>query len=147
LRATDQDVDAPAVDVEVGGAEAGDAVDDQKCVGSDFLDELGDGFHVVADGGGGFGSLDVKGLDIRRQGGLDGGEVEGLAIGGGDGFRNAAEGLSQADPAFAEFARCKYQDFIARRGEVRNGGFHGAGAGAGEQQDVVLRADEDFELG
>ena len=104
-------------------------------------------FHVVAHGGGGFGGLHEDGADLGLEGLPYVREVEGLAVGRGDQLDLAAEGLGQVAPALAEFAGGQDQDAVAGRGEVRDGGFHGAGAGAGEQEHVVLRADEDLQLG
>ena len=115
--------------------------------GATSLMSFGDRFNVVANGGGGFGGLHVDGAMLGLEGGADFGEVEGLAVGGGHHVGLAAEGLGEAGPALAEFAGGEDQDAVAGRGEIRNRGFHGAGAGAGEQQDVVLGADEDLELG
>ena len=57
LRAADEDVDAELVHVDVGGAEAGDGVDDEEGFGVGFLEQLGDGAEAVARAGGGLGGL------------------------------------------------------------------------------------------
>ena len=111
------------------------------------LRSFGDGPNVVAGGGRGFGGLDVDGFGVGMQSGLDLFEIEGFAVGGGDQVDLAAEGLGQGDPALAEFAGGEDQDAVAGRGEVGDRGFHGAGAGAGEEQDVILGADELLQLG
>ena len=129
------------------GAEAGDAVDDEQRLGCDFLDQLGDRFDVVADAGRGLGGLHVDGFVLRLERGADFVELEGLAVGRFDHVGRAAEGLGQIDPALAEFAGGEHQHLVAGRGEVGDRGLHGAGAGGGEQQDVVLGADKDLELG
>ena len=118
-----------------------------KRFGRNFADQLGDRFNIVADRGGSLSCLHVDGAMLGLEGGADGVEVEGLAVGCGDHVRLAAEGLGQACPALAEFAGSEDQDAVAGRGEIGDRGFHGAGAGTGEQEDVVLGADEDLELG
>ena len=137
MRAADEDVDAPGVHVEVGGAEAGDAVDDEEGFGLFVLEELADGLDVVADAGGGLGGLDEDGAGLELEGGLDVGEGEGAAVGGGDDVDLAAEGLGDAGPALAEFSGGEDEDAVAGRGEVGDGGFHGSGAG-GERMRTSL---------
>ena len=53
------------------GAEAGDAVDDEEGLGVFGLEELGDGFDVVTDAGGGFGGLNEDGAGFELECGLD----------------------------------------------------------------------------
>ena len=101
----------------------------------------------MADGSGGFCGLNVYSAVLGLEGGADVGEVEGLTVGCGSNVRLAPKGFGQAGPPFAEFAGGEDQDAVAGRCEVRDRGFHGTGAGAGEQQDVVLGAHKDFELG
>ncbi len=131
----------------MGGAEAGDGVDDEEGFGLFVLEELADGLDVVADAGGGLGGLDEDGAGLELERGLDVGEGEGAAVGCGDDVDLAAEGLGDAGPALAELAGGEDEDAVAGRGEVGDGGFHGSGAGAGEDEDVVGGADEVFELG
>ncbi len=147
LRAADEDIDTPGVHVEVRGAEAGDGVDDEEGFGVGVLEQLGDGRDAVADAGRGLGGLHEDGAGFEVQRGLDFVEREGLAVGGADDVDVTAEGLADAGPALAELAGGEDQDAIAGRGEVGDRGLHGAGAGAGEQDDVVGGADELLELG
>jgi hypothetical protein len=93
LRAADEDVDAPGVHVEVGGAEAGDGVDDEEGLGVFGFEEPGDAFDVVADAGGGLGGLDEDGAGFELEVGFDFVKVEGLAVGLFDDVDVAAEGL------------------------------------------------------
>ena len=129
------------------GAEAGDGVDDEEGLGVFGLEELGDAFDVVADAGGGFGGLDEDGAGFELEGGFDFVEREGLAVGCFDDVDVAAEGFGEGGPALAELAGGEDEYAVAGRGEVGDGGFHGAGAAAGEDDDVVLGADELLELG
>jgi hypothetical protein len=62
----------------VGGAEAGDGVDDEQRLGVFVLEQLGDGLDVVADAGGGLGGLDEDGAGFELERGLDLVEREGL---------------------------------------------------------------------
>ena len=78
LRAADEDVDAPAVHVEVGGAEAGDAVHDEQRVGA--FQQRGHALHVMTRAGRGFGRLHVehaRAVKLR----LHFAQIEGLAVG------------------------------------------------------------------
>ena len=59
----------------------------------------------------------------------------------------AAECLGQAHPALAEFAGGEHQHPVARRGQIGDRGLHGAGAGAGKEENVVLGSDKNLELG
>jgi len=115
LRSAYEHVDAPGVDVEVGGAEAGNAVDDEDGVRS--ANDLGDGLNIVAHGRGGFRGLGVDHLVLRLERFFHFGEVEGLPVGGGEHVDFAAEGLGQSGPALAEFTGSEHQDAVA--GEVR----------------------------
>jgi len=147
LRTADEDVNTPGVYVEVGGAEAGDAVDDQQGFGIGGFERRGDGLDVVAGGGGGFGGLDVDGFGVGLQCCLNLFQIKGFAVGRGDEVDLAAEGFGEGDPAFTEFTGAEDEDAVAGRGEVADRGFHGSGAGAGQEQDIVFGADELFELG
>ena len=144
LRAADEDVDAPAVHVEVGGAEAGDGVHDQQRVGA--LQQRGHALHVVTRAGRGFRRLHVEhasAVELR----LHFAQIEGLAVGNAHQFDLAAERLGQIAPALAELAGGEHDDFLAGRSEVRDRGFHGAGAGGSEKQNIVLGADEGLQIG
>jgi len=105
------------------------------------------GANIVTDGGGGFGGLEVDGLGVGMQGSLDLLQVEGLAVGDADQIGVATKSFSQRKPAFAEFSGGENEDAVAGRGEVADGGFHGSGTGCGEEQDVILGADELLQLG
>ncbi len=146
MRAADQHVNAPTVHVEVGGAEAGDRVDDEQSVGISFLEQLGDAGYAVADASGGFSSLHEHGAGLNLERLLDRIEREGFAIGGGDDLDIAAERLTKSGPAFAELAGREDENAVARRSKVRHRCFHRARAGACEQQNVILGADELLEL-
>ena len=136
------------VHVEVGGAEAGDGVDDEQGFGASCLEQLGDGGDAVAHAGGGLGGLHEDGAGFELERGFDFVEREGLAVGRGDDVDLAAEGLGEGGPALAELAGGEDEHAVAGRGEVGDGGFHGAGAGAGEDDDVAGGgADELLELG
>ncbi len=74
-------------------------------------------------------------------------EREGAAVRSFDHVDVAAEGFGEAAPALAELAGGEDEDAVAGRGEVGDGGLHGAGAAAREDDDVVLGADEVLELG
>ncbi len=73
-------------------------------------------------------------------------EREGLAIGSADEIHLAAESFGEGFPALAEFSGGEDEHAISGRGEIGDGGFHGAGAGGGEQQHVVLSADKGLQL-
>ncbi len=147
LGASDEHVDAPGVDVEVGGAEAGDGVDDEQGFGCGGAEGLCDGLDAVADGGGGFRGLDEDGAVVGAERSTDLSRIEGVTVGSGEEIDLAAKGLGESDPALAEFAGREDEDAVAGRGEITDGGFHGAGSGAGEDDDVVLGADEQLQLG
>ena len=104
LRAADEHVDAPAVDVKVRGAQAGDAVNHQQCVGRSLVAQPGNGLHVVVGGGRSLRSLQEDSLGVRLDGGLYRGQVEGLPVGNLHHFNRAAKGLGQVHPALAELA-------------------------------------------
>ncbi len=148
LGAADEAVDAPLVHIEVGGAEAGDGVNDQEGFGARVLEELRDGGRAVANAGGGLGGLHEDAAGFKAEGGFDFVEREGLSIRGGDDVDLAAEGLGESRPALTELAGGEDEDAITGGGEVRDSGFHGSGAGAGENDDVACAgADELLELG
>ena len=90
-------------------------------------EQFGDAAEAVARTGGGLGGLheDDAGFELER--GLDGVQREGLAVGRGDEIDLAAEGLGEAGPALAELAGGENQHAVAGRGEVGDGGLHGAG--------------------
>ncbi len=132
--------------VEMRGAEAGDGVDDEQRLGLFVLEEFGDAFDVVADAGGGLGGLDEDGASLELERGFDLIEREGLAVGHLDDIGVAAEGFDQRGPALAELAGGEDEDAVAGRGEVGDGGLHGAGAAARQDDDVVGGADEVLEL-
>ncbi len=112
-----------------------------------LLEEVGDALDVVADAGRGFGGLDKDGAGLELEGGVDLIERKRAAVGGFHHVDVAAEGLGDAAPALAELAGSEDEDAVAGRGEVGDGGLHGAGAAAREDDDVVLGADELLELG
>src|SRR5690242_11979273 len=58
----------------------------------------------------------------------------------------AAEGLGDAGPALAELAGGQNQHAVSRRGEIGDGSLHRSRAGAGENDDIVLGADEVLKL-
>src|SRR5258708_17183059 len=106
-------VGAPGVRVEVGGAEASDAVDDEEGFGVFGFEEFGDAYDVVANAGGGLGGLDEDGAGFELECGFDLVEGEGLAIGDFDNVGVAAEGFDEGGPALAELARCKDEEPVA----------------------------------
>ena len=120
LRAADENVDAPGVHVEVGGAEAGDGVDDEQGLGTDIFEQLGDAGGAVADAGGGLGGLHEDDAGFELEGGPDLVEREGLAVGGGDDVDGAAEVFGEGGPALAELAGGEDEDAVAGAGEVRD---------------------------
>ena len=79
LRAADDDVDAPGVDVETGGAEASDGIDDEQRIGLRF-DELRNRLDVVAHAGGALRRLHINAADFGREFGADGIELKCFAI-------------------------------------------------------------------
>jgi len=128
-------------------AEAGDGVDYEQSLGLGVFEELGDRGHAVADAGRGLGGLHEYGAGLEVEICLDVIDREGLAVGHGDYIDVAAEGLGECSPALAELAGGENQHAIAGRGEVGDGCFHGAGSGAGEDDDVAgFSADELLEL-
>ena len=78
LRAANEDVDAPAINVEVRGAEPGDAIDDEQRGAVGLFQQLCDRLNIVAYGRRGFRGLHEYRLVLRLKRGLDGGQVEGL---------------------------------------------------------------------
>ena len=54
-----------------------------------------------------------------------------------------AEGLGDVAEAVAELTDGDGEDLVAGREGVDDGGFHGAGAGGGEDVDLVLGAEEE----
>ncbi len=97
----------------MGGAEAGDAVDDEEGFGVFGFEELGDAFDVVTDAGGRLGGLDEDGAGFELERGFDLVEGEGLAVGFFDDVGVAAEGFDEGSPALAEFACAEDEDAVA----------------------------------
>ena len=143
LRAADEDVDAAVVHVKMRGAEAGNRVDHQQRVGS--LQQRGDRLNVMARASGGFRRLHVENGGAVELG-ADFAEIEGLTIGSGDQFNLAVESLGQIAPALAKLAGGEHDDLVTRRGEIGDGGFHGAAAGGSKDQNIILGADEGLEI-
>ena len=79
-----------------------------------LLEELGDGFDVVADAGGGLGGLHEDGAGFELEGGFDLVEREGLAVGGFDDVDFAAEGFGEGGPALAELSGGEDEDAVSR---------------------------------
>ena len=140
LRAGGDDVDPPLVGLERDGAEARDRVDDDERAGRPRGG--GERLEVGDDAGGGLG--------VRQEDGLRAAEL--LEAGGEvvrarrlaplvlDGLDVGAVGGGELLPALAERAGGDDDHAVAGRAEVRDGGLHRAGAGAGEEQDVVRGA-------
>ena len=129
------------------GAEAGDGVDDEQGLAAVLLEEVGDALDVVANAGGGLGGLDEDGAGLELEGGADLIERKGAAVRSFNHVDVAAEGLGDAAPALAELTGGEDEDAVPGGCEVGDGGFHGAGAAAREDDDVVFGADEVLELG
>ncbi len=146
LRAADDDVNSPAVHVEMGCTQTGDSVDHQQSVWG-LMHELRDGLDVVAHAGGTFRRLHVDDADIRRELLADFIHGEGLAIGNADDFDVAAEGFRQVAPALAKFSCGQHQHFVARRSQIRDRAFHDASSGRCQHEHIVLRADKFLHVG
>src|ERR1700754_1124289 len=124
------------------GAETGDAVDDQQSLGVFLLEKLCNTFNIVTNAGRRLRRLDKDGAGLELESGFDLIEVEGLAIRFFDYVGVAAKVFYQGRPALAKFARRENEDAVSGRGEVGDRSLHGAGAAAGEDEDVVFRVDE-----
>ena len=83
---------------------------------------------------------------LGLDGGLHRGEIEGLAVGSADHLGFAAEGLGSPVQRSPNLPAVRTTRLVAGRGEVGDGGFHGAGARGGEQEHVVIGADKDLQL-
>ena len=128
------------------GAEAGDGVDNQQGVTLLLLQQLRNAFDVMAHAGRSLVRLHEDGARLKLQRSLYGIKREGLPVGRADDIDLAAEGLGQRRPALTELACREHKHAVAGRGEVGDGGLHRSGAGTRKNDDVVLGADELFEL-
>jgi hypothetical protein len=90
--------------------------------------------------------LHVYGAGLDLEGFAHFVQIEGLAVRGADHVNVAAKGFGQAYPALTELARAEDQYAVSWRGDVRDGRFHRTGAGGGEQNDVILGADEGLQI-
>ena len=113
LRAADQHIEAPAIDIERHGAEAGDGVHHEDGVG--FGDRASHGFHVVRRAGGGLRRLHEYALGFGF--GLERGfhllRFHHLPVGHGDHVGIQAVGLGDIRPPLAEFSRDADDDLVA----------------------------------
>src|SRR5579885_3398094 len=104
LRATDEDVHAPGVNIEVGGTEAGDGVHDKKSVTFGRLQQFGNTLYIMARAGGRFSGLDEDGASVRLEGLANFIERKSLSVGCFDDLNGTAKGLGQCFPAFTELS-------------------------------------------
>src|SRR6185503_14571843 len=145
LRAGDAHVDAPLVDLELGRAGAGDAVDDQQL--ARFADYLADLLQWIEDTGRGLVVLEHDGLRavlalllrelLANELGVDRAaqrDVDATSV-------NAVR-LADRIEALAERAVDEDERSVAARERVRDGRFHRAGARRGEGEHITLRAQE-----
>ncbi len=142
LRSTDHHVESPAVDIERHGADAGDGIHHDDCVG--FGDGAAHRFHVVLHAGGGFRCLyeDAARGGFGLQGRLHTRRRNRVAV---LGFQNRgvqAVSFGDVHPTLAEFAGGADDHLVAAAEEVRDRGVHGAGAGCRKHQDVVSSAQD-----
>ena len=139
LRAAHHDIEPPLRDAQLGGAEAGDGVNHERGFGI-ILYRFAERAHVVHHGSGSFRRLDEHGAEraAGRELLLHRLNVHRLAVGRLHLHRLDAVGLRESQPALAELASRADQHTLARREEVGQGAFHGARAGARENQHVVL---------
>src|ERR1019366_3915938 len=134
----------PIVHLEMSGAQPGDGVNHEERVGA--FQQGGDGLHVVTRPGGSLGGLHVKHARTLELG-LDVAQVEGLPVRNLDELDLAGKRLGEITPAFAKLSGGKHDNFLAGRSQVGNRGLHGAAAGRGENENVVVSADEGLEIG
>src|SRR5207248_2925403 len=118
LRTADEDVDSPGVYIKVRCAESGNAVDNQKCFGYDFVNHFGDRLNVVANRSGSFGGLHVNRAMLGLEGRTDLSEVKRLAVRGSEHVGIAAKSFGKSGPALTKFSGGQDQDTVAGRGEV-----------------------------
>ncbi len=106
---------------------------------------LGDGFEIVGDAGGGFIVSDEDGFDllagVGREALLDLLGIGGRAVVEGERLDLGAVGLGDAGVAVAEDADADGQHFVAGGKQVDHRGLEAAGAGGGEDVDVLPRSD------
>src|ERR1019366_6917448 len=96
--------------------------------------------------GGSLSGLHVKharALDL----GLDFAQVEGLPVSNLDELDLAGKGLGEIAPAFAKLSGSEHDHFVAGRSQIGNRGLHSSAAGRGENENVVVGADEGLEIG
>ena len=145
LRAGDAHVDAPLVDLELGRAGAGDAVDDEQL--ARLADDLADLLQWIEDTGRGLVVLEHDGLRavlalllrelLANELGVDRAAERDV-----DAASVNAVGLADRIEALAERAVDEDERSVATRQRVRDRGFHRAGARRGERENVTLRAQE-----
>ena len=138
---------SPVVHAHFDRAERGDGVDDDERVG-DLADGGGDVGDGVGDAGGGLVVGDEQGVVVVL---LDevgdefgGGGVAPLDVGAGD---LGAVALGDGGEAVAEGADGHAERLVADGEGVDDGGFHGAGAGGGDDQDFLVGAEEGLDAG
>ena len=109
---------APGINIEVGGAEAGDGIHNQQSVVARGAHQICDTADIVPRTGRTLRGLDEDCANLGREPGADFVERERLPVGHAHNFRFAAEGFHQSGPAFAELPRSEHEDVVAWRGQV-----------------------------
>ena len=142
MRTADDDVDAPAVHIEVGRAQPGDGIHHQQRFVALGADQFRNPLHIMPRAGGTLCRLHVNRAHIGRQLLADFIERKSFAIRRADHFHDAPKSFGQIAPAFAELARGQHQNLVAGRSQVRDRAFHHAGTGRSQHQNVISRADE-----